>query len=755
MFDDLETDLNGNWILAGIEEEWISIDRSTDNGRSWEDFSQSNNYIWRSTGDPGYCGIGSGAIASDGAGVWLLAHGLIETSGREERDRCDIYRDGMLIAPDSSAIELLRSTDSGANWQVAGSVGPGGVGDYPGARGMELATDRHGTWLMVTLEKDLRSSASSDEGRTWSAPSVIAAESSEPFGSWQTVGLSLATDEQGRWVVAWRSKVLMADTLGSDVDVFSSYSTDAGRSWSPPAPANRYAGVDGVDDGRLSLATDGDGEWILVWSSHDPLGASIGRDADILASISTDGARSWSVPMALNAGASDDVAADLAPHLVAAGPDRWGLVWESEEEATPFTGYVNRSLLFARSPDACGDGIVDPRESCDDGNAVDGDGCDSDCSPSVCGNGIAAGGEECDDGNTDENDRCLGNCRLARCGDATVQWGIESCDDGNGSNFDECLNDCRSASCGDGFVQAGVEQCDDGNSNSNDSCLENCVVARCGDGVVWDGFEECDLGIFHDPLRCTDLCRIPVCGDGKVRPGVEQCDDGNDNDDDACSNDCRILRNCGDGILQAGLEQCDDGNPDGGDNCSEDCDFLPRCGDPDNDATPTASDAFTVLAAAIGQPLFCPARACDLNGDRRINAIDALAVLKLAVGEQVETHCPLADEFVIRIEAGRPFASLQVELRIPARLGAFPDDPGKEFCRPLLTDALSAASSTSPDKLSVGVISLAPIKPPLDLFRCAVVPFVQDLRNAISVRVVDARDPDLAVLDPPPVVSIQ
>jgi cysteine-rich repeat protein len=48
------------------------------------------------------------------------------------------------------------------------------------------------------------------------------------------------------------------------------------------------------------------------------------------------------------------------------------------------------------------------------------------------------------------------------CGDGVVQAG-EECDDGNQIDTDTCLSTCQSATCGDGKLQEGVEQCDDGN----------------------------------------------------------------------------------------------------------------------------------------------------------------------------------------------------------------------------------------------------------------------------------------------------
>jgi cysteine-rich repeat protein len=119
---------------------------------------------------------------------------------------------------------------------------------------------------------------------------------------------------------------------------------------------------------------------------------------------------------------------------------------------------------------------------CDDGNLVDGDGCDSNCTWPRCGNGITAldeNGEEeaCDDGNDLNTDGCV-DCQLAVCGDGHVQAGLEACDDGNAVNVDECTDQCRSPICGNGEEDPG-EECDDGNNNNADACRNNCL-ASCG-----------------------------------------------------------------------------------------------------------------------------------------------------------------------------------------------------------------------------------------------------------------------------------
>jgi cysteine-rich repeat protein len=69
--------------------------------------------------------------------------------------------------------------------------------------------------------------------------------------------------------------------------------------------------------------------------------------------------------------------------------------------------------LFA----SCGDGVVDPGEECDDGNANNHDGCRNTCLLPFCGDGVVDPGEACDDGNKSNNDGCRNNCSLSSCGD--------------------------------------------------------------------------------------------------------------------------------------------------------------------------------------------------------------------------------------------------------------------------------------------------------------------------------------------------
>jgi fibro-slime domain-containing protein len=231
-------------------------------------------------------------------------------------------------------------------------------------------------------------------------------------------------------------------------------------------------------------------------------------------------------------------------------------------------------------PSKCGDGVTQAGETCDDGNAVGGDGCSSDCladpgytcrTPGeacvreiACGNRAIEGAETCDDGNPTDGDGCSAGCAL-ECG-----W---VCPPGAA---------CRAAKCGDGLV-AGGEQCDDGNATSGDGCSNLCQLegkpATVAEG--WSCVTAKGTATANGCLGPT-VCKATVCGN-KQKEGTEQCDDGNTVTGDGCSPFCRLepvcppgggpcSTVCGSGLLLPGdKKQCDDGNTVDGDGCSATC----------------------------------------------------------------------------------------------------------------------------------------------------------------------------------------
>ena len=190
----------------------------------------------------------------------------------------------------------------------------------------------------------------------------------------------------------------------------------------------------------------------------------------------------------------------------------------------------------------CGDGIEEGDEECDDGDTVDGDGCDKDCLDEVCGDGIVQPGlgEECD----------TGAVVTYSCDDVEGAVGIVYC--AAGCVFEEYL--CPDAgTCGNGELDLG-EACDDGGNEDGDGCAADCTSENCDNGSL-DANEACDgdnlggfvcqdFGFNAGEMAC-DTCAIDftgcfnsVCGDGEVN-GPEQCDDGNRISGDGCDRRCQ------------------------------------------------------------------------------------------------------------------------------------------------------------------------------------------------------------------------
>jgi cysteine-rich repeat protein len=259
----------------------------------------------------------------------------------------------------------------------------------------------------------------------------------------------------------------------------------------------------------------------------------------------------------------------------------------------------------------CGDGALGGLEACDAGAACGaaGGACGHLCqlnpgaTAAVCGNGTVEPGESCDDENTRDGDGCSSVCQVEPLGLVPLPV------------------------CGNGRLEAG-EQCDAGSHNGGTDvpCASDCTsifggttaALACGNGVVESPVtapsmptvaEQCDLGVANGTpgSACSSLCRwqpavhpVARCGNGVVEPG-EECDDGNDAGGDGCSSECLLevaeAFVCGDGILAPG-ENCDQGSKNGtpGARCSSFCRWV---------APPAAVAAAAVVppAAAVSTTL--------------------------------------------------------------------------------------------------------------------------------------------------------
>jgi cysteine-rich repeat protein len=169
--------------------------------------------------------------------------------------------------------------------------------------------------------------------------------------------------------------------------------------------------------------------------------------------------------------------------------------------------FILSLCLFAlgcSGPPICLNGVIEGTEVCDDGNLLNGDGCDENCTSTGCGNGILTSPEVCDDGNLTNGDGCASSC--------AIEPGFA------------CLGTPSVCAllCGNGLLNQG-EICDDGNLLNLDGCASNCTLE--------EGFT-----CLGEPTVCA-----PICGDGLVR-GDEPCDDGNATQNDGCDPDCSTSR---------------------------------------------------------------------------------------------------------------------------------------------------------------------------------------------------------------------
>jgi cysteine-rich repeat protein len=203
----------------------------------------------------------------------------------------------------------------------------------------------------------------------------------------------------------------------------------------------------------------------------------------------------------------------------------------------------------------CGNGTKEGVEECDDGNKVDGDGCQSDCTL-LCKPGDPLRGDvKCDDKNP-----CNGaeTCTAAKtCSKGTPLKDGASCGSGKTCKAGECID----AVCGD-LILTPPEECDDGNVTNGDgcdsckfTCLSTVTTRNCPSVDPCIGAGTCD-DTKHTCTAGAALADGATCGTGKI------CKAG------AC-----VAAACGDGILQAG-ESCDFGAGNGaGTGCEIDCKF--------------------------------------------------------------------------------------------------------------------------------------------------------------------------------------
>ncbi|MBK8011419.1 MAG: hypothetical protein IPK13_08715 [Deltaproteobacteria bacterium] len=183
-------------------------------------------------------------------------------------------------------------------------------------------------------------------------------------------------------------------------------------------------------------------------------------------------------------------------------------------------------------PSACGNGVLDPNETCD----------------GTCPTSVA----ECDDSNACTTETFSGSA--AACDAACGHVPITRCIDGDGCCAPGCNsnsdNDCTPV-CGNGALEQG-ETCDGAcptTCDDGDACTEDTLSgdpSACNAECTSTTISACANSDGCCPSSCTfandDDCAPPVCGNGQLEVG-ELCD-GNCptscNDEDPCTADALV-----------------------------------------------------------------------------------------------------------------------------------------------------------------------------------------------------------------------
>ena len=171
------------------------------------------------------------------------------------------------------------------------------------------------------------------------------------------------------------------------------------------------------------------------------------------------------------------------------------------------------------------------------------------------------------------------------------------------------------------------------------------------------------------------------------------------------------------------------------------------CGDANGDGAVTATDARRALVASVNALYACSGAACDVNASGRVDSVDALATLRMAIGITDDSICSRPTVVVFRVPEAVLLGGIQFDVDYSAESGGFSGAGEDVECRTLIdlgapNEGLAAfGNDVDARLLSVAIVSLAGIQTPVDLAACIFDRVGPLAPLSLNVTTIDARTP--------------
>lgn len=200
-----------------------------------------------------------------------------------------------------------------------------------------IAADEKGNLVAVAVSKDNATYGTDGD--------IVFTRSTDNGLTWDAIDLLVAadadgdeapvvaTDKNGNWIVVWSSDRSIGAT-GSDFDIFYVTSSNNGETWTGPEPLNEWADSDTLDDKTPQISING-ANWAITWSStHDPddgISNNPDKDTEIFSSFSSDSGAEWSTPKRISKGGIDNTTEDTMPRMHINSAGNGLVIWTAED----------------------------------------------------------------------------------------------------------------------------------------------------------------------------------------------------------------------------------------------------------------------------------------------------------------------------------------------------------------------------------------------------------------------------------------